>query len=252
MFQTLLVAAQAVTLALAATDPPSPAVLHNNERAYVRVHYESDAPVRIFVTPYFHGAVARGPRMSGSPLYNAGAGDALSSFDFGRAAEVDALRIEAGDGRTAIATLTAPVSLVWDGQLGPPRQAADWVARLQTAALQLQWADQKRAAESRLGSGAFGAVGEMLYVSIVVAAAFGVLAAGLVWPIWGVVRWRGGWRVAASVPLAAALLWAAKDAYDVSLDSTSHNLLPFEFLIGAAVAAPYMIVVGVAKRLRGR
>lgn len=247
----MLLAVHAVTLALAATDPPSPAVLHNNERAYVRVHYESDAPVRIFVTPYFHGAVAKGPRMSGSPLYDAGAGDALSSFDFGGAAEVDALRIQAGDGRNVVATLMAPVSFICDGRLGPTREPAEWVAPLQATVRELQRADAARAPAT--GSGGIGAVaGSTFVVALVVIAALGVLAAGLAWPLWGVVRWQGGWRVAAAVPLAAALLWAAKDAYDLSLDATSHNLLPFEFLIGAAVAAPYMVVVGVAKRWRRR
>ena len=76
-----------------------------------------------------------------------------------------------------------------------------------------------------------------------------VLAAGLVWPIWGTLRWKGVPRIAAAVPLAAAVLWGLKDAIDLISDPTSHNLLPLEFALGAIVAGPYMLVVWIWRRL---
>ena len=39
----------------------------------------------------------------------------------------------------------------------------------------------------------------------------------------------------AAVPPAAMVLWGLKDVVDLIRDSTSHNLLPFEFVIGAEI-----------------
>src|SRR5688572_3910310 len=46
-------------------------------------------------------------------------------------------------------------------------------------------------------------------------------------------RWHSGWRLAAAAPLPFWLMWAARFAWDTTLDPTSHNLFPFEILIGA-------------------
>jgi hypothetical protein len=56
-------------------------------------------------------------------------------------------------------------------------------------------------------------------------------------------RWRGGWRLAAGAPLPIWLIWVARFAWDTTLDPTSHNLFPFEILIGAAAALLYLAVL---------
>jgi len=247
MIAIVLAAAQTLALAVVETDPPSPAVLHNNETAYVHVHYQSDRPLRIFVTPYSHGKVAKGPRMSGSPLYDAGEGDALSWFDLPNAADVDQLMVQAGDGRVVM----APVSLTWDGQPGEAHVPAEWVAPMQTAVRERQRAESARAGTAGgIGSGGIGAVGGMAFIAVFGVIVLGSLVAAFVWPLWGVVRWSGRWRIAAVAPLAFAALWAAKDVIDLSRDPTSHNLLPFEFIEAAVIVVPYMIVVSFLKRFK--
>jgi hypothetical protein len=69
------------------------------------------------------------------------------------------------------------------------------------------------------------------------------LITSIAWPLWGIVRWQGSWRAAAALPLAVIALWAAKDVYDLAVDRTSHNLLPFEFVMAACGILPYMVVV---------
>lgn len=62
-------------------------------------------------------------------------------------------------------------------------------------------------------------------------------------------RWRGGWRLAAGLPLPPWLVWAALLARDLTADPTSHNLFPFEILIGAAAALTYLAALAGARRL---
>jgi hypothetical protein len=90
------------------------------------------------------------------------------------------------------------------------------------------------------------------FVAYVVSVVFALatLGAGLVGPVWGVVRWQGPWRLLAGLPLLAAGLWTLKVAVDLCLDSTSHNLLPFEYLLGAMVVGPYMAALWLVRRLR--
>lgn len=62
-------------------------------------------------------------------------------------------------------------------------------------------------------------------------------------------RWAGGWRLAAALPVLGWTLWAANFAYDVGRDPTSHNLFPFEVLIGAGAAAGYLACLALLRRI---
>ena len=42
----------------------------------------------------------------------------------------------------------------------------------------------------------------------------------------------------------------AKDVYDLAVDRTSHNLLPFEFVMAACGILPYMVVVTLLRHVR--
>jgi hypothetical protein len=61
-------------------------------------------------------------------------------------------------------------------------------------------------------------------------------------------RWHSGWRLAAAAPLPFWLMWAARFAWDTTLDPTSHNLFPFEILIGAAAALLYLAILATVRR----
>jgi hypothetical protein len=103
---------------------------------------------------------------------------------------------------------------------------------------------------SASGSAGLGAVSVGISALALVIVAGVALFASFAWPIWGLVRWTGRWRIAAAIPIAAGVMWALKDVVDLVRDSTSHNLLPFEFLIGAFFALPYMLVVTLVRRVR--
>jgi hypothetical protein len=49
-------------------------------------------------------------------------------------------------------------------------------------------------------------------------------------------RWRGGWRLAAPLPLLGVIAVVVKIVVDVGTDPTAHNLWPFEVL-GTMVVA---------------
>jgi len=74
------------------------------------------------------------------------------------------------------------------------------------------------------------------------------LAACFIWPIWGVIRWRAKWRWLAAAPLALVVLKTLGIMVDFSRDRTSHNLLPFEYLMLATLVAPYMLIVWLLRR----
>jgi hypothetical protein len=97
------------------------------------------------------------------------------------------------------------------------------------------------------GSAGLGAVS----IGVSEAAVETLAAIGLLWPLWGTVRWRGGWRIAAALPLAAAVLWGLKSAFDIFFgDPASHGLLLLEYAAGAVAVVPYMAVVAIWRRLR--
>ena len=62
-------------------------------------------------------------------------------------------------------------------------------------------------------------------------------------------RWAGAWRLAAGLPLLGWAIWAGNFARDVTRDPTSHNLFPFEVLIGAGMALLYLGGLAVLRRL---
>lgn len=62
-------------------------------------------------------------------------------------------------------------------------------------------------------------------------------------------RWSGGWRLAAGLPLLGWAVWGGLFARDVSSDPTSHNLFPFEIMIGATAALVYLGVLTVARHM---
>src|SRR5947209_9778057 len=65
-------------------------------------------------------------------------------------------------------------------------------------------------------------------------------------------RWRGGFQAAAALPLLGWGVWGSLFVRDIARDPTSHNLFPFEILIGVAVALPYLgLLSGVWRLCRG-
>lgn len=63
-------------------------------------------------------------------------------------------------------------------------------------------------------------------------------------------RWRGGWRLAAGLPVAGWLVWVVALVRDLAADPTSHNLFPFEILLGVMGASLYLACLALLRWLR--
>ena len=62
-------------------------------------------------------------------------------------------------------------------------------------------------------------------------------------------RWTGASRLAAALTLPLWAAWATSFVRDVNLDPTSHNLFPFEILIGAVASLIYLGGLSVIRRV---
>lgn len=239
-----------VTFHMVETDPPSPAMLHDNDHVYVRVQYETTAPMRVEMQLFDHGTRATKQHTNGEVVLPPGQGETLAWFAFPGPGSVDGIRLSARiNDRNIVISQDLTVNYVWDGQPSSGENRASWVEPLLTQDEQRQQAAFAQM-EQQFGSGGSGGVFGTLAVSLFGIVALVALVAGFGWPLWGVIRWEGAWRAAAAVPLAAIVLWGLKDAYDLTIDRTSHNLLPLEFVIAACVIVPYMLVATLWRRVR--
>src|SRR5687768_11287747 len=84
------------------------------------------------------------------------------------------------------------------------------------------------------------------YDFLIVAILLGVPLLYLVLQVLTVTRWRGGFRSAAMIPPLLWALWIAVFVHDVTRDPTSHNLFPFEILIGALLSLVYLTCLKLA------
>jgi hypothetical protein len=238
-------AATNIDLEILDMDPPAPAVLNADDEVYVRVRYHADGPIRVWVRPFAHGEPA--PAMSnGSPVYAPGDGEAFGWFGFRSVGGVDEIHVQAAPANSGYPTvdLVTPARFTWDGTVGPRHEPAAWVAGLKQKEAEAQ--KQAYTEYHNRPLGLSGTVALAVFALALLAAA----CACLLWPLWGVLRWRGIWRALAVLPLVAILVWGAKDYSDLQRDPTSHNLLPFEFLEAAVLIGPYMLIVWLLRRAR--
>lgn len=221
--------------------------LPRNQNFYLRLAYDTDKPVGIWVAPYFHGKrvnVGSNP----SQTYS-GSGETFGWFFFMQTGDqVDEVRVTAGDGSTG----NTPVVAIWRGHVvggsetaNPQAQQPAWVAEMSARAK----AAQDQAYRERMSRPT--STGD---VALAVGFMLGILALGLVGfaaPAWGMWRWRGGWRIAAAVPAAMMAFVVLRIMIGVAHDPTSHNLWPFEILQVGALSVVVMVVLLVARKLSG-
>jgi hypothetical protein len=65
-------------------------------------------------------------------------------------------------------------------------------------------------------------------------------------------RWRGGWRLAALLPLLGVIAVVVTIVVDVRADPTTHNLWPFEVLGAVVVAGPALGGIWQMRRIAQR
>jgi hypothetical protein len=221
-------------------------VLRRNQNFYLRLAYDTDKPVGIWVTPYFHGKPAK-VGSSPSQTYS-GSGETFGWFFFMQPGDaVDEIRVTAGDGSTN----NTPVVATWRGQVAAGSEADDaqaqptWISEMSERVK----AAQDQAYHERM-SKPVSAGDEALFSGFMLALlALGLL--GFAAPAWGMWRWRGGWRVAAAVPTAMMTFVVLRIMIGVARDPTSHNLWPFEILQVGALSVVVMAVLLLARKLSG-
>lgn len=238
----------ATTVQVVSTYPLGDVVtLGRNQNFHVHLHYETDAPVRIWVRPYFRGqAVQAGSNPSRT--YPVGSGEALGWFFlFNPGAQVDEVRVTAGDGSVGGTPVVAvhPVRINAGDRPAEAQGTPEWVARLKALDAAAQKDDYDRMINAPVSGGERWMVGGFMLGMLTV----GIL--GLVAPAWGFWRWRGGWRIAAAVPAGLMAFVVLRILVDTLVDATSHNLWPFEILMAGALSVIAMIALVVARRLTG-
>jgi hypothetical protein len=243
-------ASPSIALAILDTDPASPATLHNGDTVYLRIEYSSDVPLRIWVEAYQHGKpAAAGAMTNPSPVYPAGEGEAFGWFAFRGTATVDQIHLQAAPAsarRTPTVDEPEPANFTWDGQPGAMHERAAWVGSWQKKQAAAEQQDYDHYMKTPLGVA--GDIALVVFGILVM----GALAACFLWPVWGLIRWRGKWRALAALPLLLVGWHTLTIITDLSADPTSHNLLPFEYLELAVIVLPYMIVVWLFRRAARR
>lgn len=237
-----------VRVELLGTWPAGDAVtLHRNETFYLHLRYTSDQPVHIWVQPYFEGKPVKAGSNT-SRAYPAGSGEALGWFFlWDPGAQVDEVKITAGDGSRngtpVVATFPLAVTAGDEPATESPQPA--WLVNLRAAEAAAQQADDQRAANAPTTAS------DIVIVYGFLAAVLAAILFGVVAPAWCLWRWRGGWRIAAALPVAVMAFVILRIIVDTTRDSTSHNLWPFEILQAGAISAALVLLLVIARRLTG-
>ncbi|HWG09915.1 MAG TPA: hypothetical protein VN693_00220 [Rhodanobacteraceae bacterium] len=236
------------TVQVLETDPPGDsATLARNQNFYLHLRYTSDKPVHIWATPYFHGkSVAAGSNPSQE--YPAGTGEAMGWFFLMRPdVQVDEVHISAGDGsfNDTPEVVAYPVHVSGSAETATSTARPEWVTRLNAQAE----AAQRAAYEKRMNTPA--SAGDVALFSGFMLAMLAIGMLGFAGPLWGLVRWRGGWRLAAAVPAAIMLFVTARIFLGTTIDPTSHNLWPFEILMWGTLSTALIAALMIARKLSG-
>jgi len=238
-------AAAETTVEVVDTYPSGHSVtLAPKETFYIRLRFDTDEPIKIWAQPYFRGERVRA---GSNPSYvYTGSGEALGWFFlFDGGGMVDEIRISVGDGSldgTRVA-LTYPIE-VWGSRNPVVRgPTPDWVEELRALDKQRQRVAIQQAASQPIPAG------QAMMTHLLVVGVFALGLAGVIVPVRTFIRWRGGWRVAAAIPLAVMGFVLLRIAFGVGRDPTSHNLWPFEILIAALVSLAIVTVLTVTRKI---
>ena len=242
-------AAHAATkVELLETFPPSGAdiVVPPGQNVYLRIAYETDAPVHIWARPYFHGKeVAAGS--SPSPEFT-GSGELLGFFFLSPpGGQVDEIRVTAGNGSRngtpEIARFPIRAYSYAGARALPPEP---------------QWVVAMRDANNKAMDDAYKAqmdkpvsAGDVAFLNGFLAVFAGLGLLGIGWPAWALWRWRDKWRWWAAVPFALVAFVVSRIVVGTAIDPTSHNLWPFEILMAGGCSVVVMLGLTIARRVRG-
>ena len=218
--------------------------LNRNQTFYVHLRYSTDRPIQIWVRPFFRGQPAHAGS-NGSYTYT-GSGEALGwFFMMSNQGEVDQIRVRTGDGTRDGSSdiLTFPVHVTASDRDAPQDPQPEWLTRLKARDTE----QQQRAYQAYMNRPV--SLGSSLLVTLLMWVVLALAVCGVVLPLRALVRWRGGWRVAAAVPAALVAFVILRLILGVWMDPTSHNLWPFELLMVGGLSVTIMIVLMLLRKL---
>jgi hypothetical protein len=232
---------------IVATDPAVDATLGRDESFYVRIEFTTDEPVSIWARPYFQGKQVQKAKSNPS-MRHTGAGHALGWFSLDGADAVDEVRIKLGGGKPYREWEAAShaVRLTGTGLPAARRSRPAWVEEMLAEEKERYRQDYERRMSEPVS------IGGMLFMSVFMWVVLGLLLVGAGAPLWGVWKWRGGWRIAAAVPALMMAFVIGRIVVDTARDPTSHNLWPFEILIWGGASAVVMGALALVKWLSQR
>jgi hypothetical protein len=228
------------------TQPAGDASLGHQESFWVRIEYNTDEAISLWARPYRNGTQVK-EAMSNASLTYTGSGEALGWFALIERGDVDEVRVFAGGGKPFREWELArhSVRLRWtDGRPSAVPQTP-WVTELLAMEKARYHEDAQRRASEPVP------IGDLALFNGFMLAVLALFIASVSVPLWSVWKWHGGWRVAATMPVAIILFVVLRIVIDTTRDPTSHNLWPFEILQFGVVA---LLIVGglkLARRLLG-
>jgi hypothetical protein len=228
------------------TQPSASATLGQGQSFYVRIGYETDEPINLWARPFLNGEEVERAMSNASSAY-LGSGEALGWFELTDPGAVDEIRIKAGGGKPYREWLLAsqPVQLRWTQARTAREPRAAWVDELIASETARMHEDAQRRASEPVSVGDVALMnGFMLFMLALFIAGIGIT----LWSMW---KWRGGWKIAAAVPVAVITFVALRIVVDTTRDPTSHNLWPFEIIIYGAVAVATIGALKIARRMLG-
>jgi len=228
----------AVEIRVTAVDPESPALLHSGNSLSVRVAYKSDQVLHIQAAGFRDGRNIPGG-MNGSPGYGPGEGEAIAWIFFNGAESIDEVRVVANDAHwRPLTKISVSVDARWRPD-APQHERAGWARELNDAQQRAISADMQRTQ-----NGPMGTIG-MLLAQLMFLAVPGYIILQIV----TLVRWRGGWRWAASGPL---LLMIPVVLFCLIALAKGSNLWPLTMIFLSPVGLIYLAILLAVRKIRGR
>lgn len=206
--------------------------LPKNGTLYIRVRYQSDQPLRFGITG---DSLPNAGRMTNTiPVYPAGQGEALVWVAYREAQWVNGVPLKVSDAQwQPLATLSVPVQVYWSAEVQAKNETRpSWVRELSQAQQSLN-----RAASSNADAGGgfpwFALIGPMFLLHIF-----------LQYRAWR--HWRGAWRIAGIIPLAAFILMLGVSLFALFMGS---NLWAIGLVFLVPVLFVYLLALTLLKLL---
>lgn len=237
VFVPAITCAQANVRVLA-TDPVSPATLGYREDFYLRIDYTSDRPIFVRAEAFSEGKRVT-QITSGSPMYNAGSGEAFFWIAYTTSQHVDNIEVTATDNQTGttIAQMNLPVDITWTGApSSTPRVPAEWVTRMRAK----ENARQKAAYAAYMNRPVRWWTSAIFLAVMWSIPVYFVLQIVLLW------RFRDVWRKMVTIPAVLMLIVLAYTVY-AYLDGS--NIFPLVLIFTSPLALLYLLVIVGVRRM---